>query len=449
MDSNILYLNLFVIFILSLIIAATLITKKENLKARLSFCFFFLNIILVCCINLITFYFGNHKLIFVQITFGGLALLYGPMLLQYVFFSLNQKLPKYWSLNYWLVFIISLSGIYYLYIPESTQKQYLQEMIDGLHVPTILLSVLVLFHSIFYFIYVRIFLNKFKVDPNDIQMVIKEKWTSNFVNYMIVCNVTIIVFYLVAAVFYVELLIFADLVIVPIIILAIYSFIVIKSSQQHKEAEFKYVLSQVENQNKLLQQRLSISRDLHDNIGSQLTFIISSVDNVKYAFDIEDNHLENRLNKISEFAKGTIVELRDTVWALNSNKMVFEDLEARINNFIEKAKVSNEHVLFTFIIDEKLKLKELNAIEGMNVYRTIQEAIHNAFKHANASNITIEATESNGLKKIKITDDGIGFDMDQVEKGSGLNNMKKRIEQIGGKLELSSNKQGTTVEFVV
>ena len=336
-----------------------------------------------------------------------------------------------------------------MYIPESTQKQYLQEMIDGLHVPTILLSVLVLFHSIFYFIYVRIFLNKFKVDPNDIQMVIKEKWTSNFVNYMIVCNVTIIVFYLVAAVFYVELLIFADLVIVPIIILAIYSFIVIKSSQQHKEAEFKYVLSQVENQNKLLQQRLSISRDLHDNIGSQLTFIISSVDNVKYAFDIEDNHLENRLNKISEFAKGTIVELRDTVWALNSNKMVFEDLEARINNFIEKAKVSNEHVLFTFIIDEKLKLKELNAIEGMNVYRTIQEAIHNAFKHANASNITIEATESNGLKKIKITDDGIGFDMDQVEKGSGLNNMKKRIEQIGGKLELSSNKQGTTVEFVV
>ena len=90
------------------------------------------------------------------------------------------------------------------------------------------------------------------------------------------------------------------------------------------------------------EQRLNISRDLHDNIGAQLTFIISSVDNIKYAFDITNEKLDSKLNNISSFAKDTIVELRDTIWAMNSNEISFEDLEIRINNYIEKAKEAKD-----------------------------------------------------------------------------------------------------------
>lgn len=449
MDSNILYLNLFVIFILLLIIAATLITKKENLKARLSFCFFFFNIVVSCCCNLITYYYGNHRLIFVQVSFAGLALLYGPMLLQYVFFTLGQKLPKYWMLNYWIVLIVFLAGLYYLFIPEPLQKKYFQQMVDGVYLPTVLLNVLSLFHSIIYFVYVRIFLNRFKVDATDIQLFIKEKWTSNFVNYMILCNVVIIVYYVIATIFYADLLVFGDLVIVPLIILAIYSFIVIKSSQQHKEAEFKYVLSQVESQNELLQQRLSISRDLHDNIGSQLTFILSSVDNIKYSLDIQDNHLDQKLSNISDFAKDTIVELRDTVWALNTTEMLFEDLEMRINNFIEKAKISRDLIQFSFKTDESLKTLQLSSIEGMNIYRTIQEGVHNAFKHAHATAISIEVIALDKQKKITITDNGKGFEPLAVVRGEGISNMKKRMAQIGGTFSIISDKQGTTIEILI
>jgi signal transduction histidine kinase len=56
----------------------------------------------------------------------------------------------------------------------------------------------------------------------------------------------------------------------------------LKNKQQHQEFELKSAMAQIESQNKLQEQRLSISRDLHDNIGAQLTFIISSLENTKF-----------------------------------------------------------------------------------------------------------------------------------------------------------------------
>jgi tetratricopeptide (TPR) repeat protein len=110
----------------------------------------------------------------------------------------------------------------------------------------------------------------------------------------------------------------------------------LKNKQLKKENELKDAIIKIETQNKLQEQRLRISRDLHDNIGSQLTFIISSIDNLKYGFDIKNNLLNNKLASISSFTKETIYELRDTIWAMNKNEITFEDLQTRISNFIDK-----------------------------------------------------------------------------------------------------------------
>jgi signal transduction histidine kinase len=223
----------------------------------------------------------------------------------------------------------------------------------------------------------------------------------------------------------------------------------LKNKQQEQEFELKSAISQIETQNKLQEQRLGISRDLHDNIGSQLTFIISSVDNVKYAFDIDNPKLDDKLTNISSFAKETIIELRDTIWAMNSNEISFEDLEARIHNFIEKAKEAKDEIQFSFKIDATLKDTKLSSIEGMNIYRTIQEAINNAIKYAQATSITIEVKKLETQIQIKIHDDGIGFDQVLIEKGNGLKNMQKRIEDIGGVFGLLSSKEGTQIEIFI
>ena len=217
-----------------------------------------------------------------------------------------------------------------------------------------------------------------------------------------------------------------------------------KNKQQEQEFQLKNAITKIETQNKLQKQRLTISRDLHDNIGAQLTFIISSIDNIKYAFPIKDLKLNQKLGTISEFTKATILELRDTIWAMNSNEITFEDLHSRILNFMEKAQQLQENINFKFIIHPNLEAIKLSSVVGMNLYRTIQEAVNNAIKHALAKNISIEINSDNQFITILIADDGIGFDQEFIIKGNGLLNMEKRIEEIGGSIRFGKNENGGT-----
>ena len=219
-----------------------------------------------------------------------------------------------------------------------------------------------------------------------------------------------------------------------------------KNKQMEQEFELKTVIAKIEMQNKLQDQRLRISRDLHDNIGSQLTFIISSVDNIKYAFDISNQKLETKLTNISVFAKETILELRDTIWAMNANEISFEDLENRIRSYIEKAKVATNEINFSFTIEVCLVRHKFTSVQGMNIYRVIQEAINNTLKYANATDILIKINKKEDLIKISIQDNGSGFDLETIDKGNGLLNMQKRMEEIGGNLTINSTNVGTVID---
>lgn len=224
----------------------------------------------------------------------------------------------------------------------------------------------------------------------------------------------------------------------------------LKNKQQVQEFELKSAIAKIETQNKLQEQRLQISRDLHDNIGSQLTFIISSVDNIKYAFELKNSKLDRKLSNISSFAKSTIFELRDTIWAMNNSEITFEDLQTRIHNFVEKAKEAKHDIVFNFSIEKDLQFLKFTSIEGMNIYRTIQEAINNSMKYADAKNINIQAKQGSNSIKIKITDDGKGFDKETIEEGYGLKNMQKRIEEIGGKFSIDSTAaSGTKINITI
>ncbi|MBK9223842.1 MAG: ATP-binding protein [Flavobacterium sp.] len=138
--------------------------------------------------------------------------------------------------------------------------------------------------------------------------------------------------------------------------------------------------------------------------------------------------MDTKLQGISAFARSTILELRDTIWAMNNNEIHFEDLRARILDFIEKAKIAKEDIDFKFTIEDSLHQEKLSSITGMNIYRTIQEAVNNAIKYADASLITIEVKTIEDKITIYIQDNGKGFEEDKVEKGNGLLNMQRELK---------------------
>ena len=223
-----------------------------------------------------------------------------------------------------------------------------------------------------------------------------------------------------------------------------------KIRQQKRESDLQLAIKTIENQNKLQEQRLAISRDLHDNIGSQLTFIISSIDTTKMFLGDENKKLSERLAQINAFTKDTILELRDTIWAMNNSQIGLEDLQTRILNFIDNAGFATEKISFKFQNKiNNFNQYTLNSKNGMHVYRILQEAINNAIKHANASFISIKLSEEKKHICLQIKDNGQGIDASGNSYGNGLKSMQNRAKDMGGELSIVSAESGTTIQLKI
>ena len=216
-----------------------------------------------------------------------------------------------------------------------------------------------------------------------------------------------------------------------------------KQLQLIAENQLKDQIAQVKIQNELHEERLRISRDLHDNIGSQLTFIISSVDNMRHLFKSADEKLNNKLSDVSTFTRTTITQLRDTIWALNKDEISFEDLKLRLYNYIENANLAQEQTTFEFSSDLKSDI-QLNSIQGVSIYRVVQEAINNAMKYSAATSVQLNISEKEKEIILSIKDDGIGFNLAEIQLGNGLENMKNRSAAINAQFEINSKPQKGT-----
>ena len=225
----------------------------------------------------------------------------------------------------------------------------------------------------------------------------------------------------------------------------------LKNRQQAKEFELNNALVKIETQNKLQEQRLRISRDLHDNIGSQLTFITSSLDNLKYGMKNVDSAVESKITEIGSFTKSTINELRDTIWAMNKEYIDLDDLEGRMGNLMEQARLASPDIQFSLSIDPSIdRGHTFTSVEGVNLYRIIQEAVNNAIKYAEASQIYLEMSQVKGGVQMEIRDNGNGFNPARQSMGNGLRNMKKRAIDVGATLNISSKAgQGSSVLLVL
>jgi NarL family two-component system sensor histidine kinase LiaS len=80
----------------------------------------------------------------------------------------------------------------------------------------------------------------------------------------------------------------------------------------------------------------------------------------------------------------------------------------------------------------------------VTLFRVAQEALANVARHSQARHVTVELFNKDDEILLRIEDDGVGFDLVQVEKGIGLDSMRERLEAVGGHLSISSGRSNGT-----
>jgi len=187
-----------------------------------------------------------------------------------------------------------------------------------------------------------------------------------------------------------------------------------------------------------------LSRDLHDNLGSQLTWLSNTINQLERSQD-ENQPIEKRLSQLKEGSSELMQTLRETIWILNKDKISCVDL------FDKVVSLAARHVEacppMQLLTEENISSNiELNSGQALQIFRICQEAINNSCKHSQASELTIKASSSANNFAITVSDNGKGFDMGNENPGHyGLQNMKERAKESSLDLNISSSPNKGTI----
>ncbi|HEX6846815.1 MAG TPA: two-component regulator propeller domain-containing protein [Chitinophagaceae bacterium] len=214
--------------------------------------------------------------------------------------------------------------------------------------------------------------------------------------------------------------------ILSVILLALFFFI----GNQLSKRRYRLKLRHLEEEYRLQLERERIARELHDNVGSQLTYLINKIDD-DYVKLAEKNEAE----KLSGVARGAMQELRETIWALDKKEVHWDDLHNKIRQLILLYKRENHQVELDWQADTA---PPLNPSAALNIYRIIQEALNNIEKYSHATVVKVTVAHRDNDTYVEIFDNGKGFDPEKTEKGYGLKNIRKRAEELNGHLQIQS-----------
>jgi two-component system, sensor histidine kinase LadS len=221
-------------------------------------------------------------------------------------------------------------------------------------------------------------------------------------------------------------------------------FQLMKAIQERQEQLAAQAKQQVQDE------RERISRELHDNVGARLTHLITQIDHAEFRLgrDKTEKSVENTLNRLEtlgENARDTMNVLREAIWAVKEESISVENFSAKISGYLQQQ--------FSDNLDFEVNLKEKNKMmltpgQALNLFRIVQEACQNTFKHASATQIYITITTDGRNLCIVIKDNGKGFDpsVSNGNEHNGLRNMKHRAIEIGANFEIQSSlNKGTEV----
>ncbi len=178
--------------------------------------------------------------------------------------------------------------------------------------------------------------------------------------------------------------------------------------------------------------RTKISADLHDDVGSLLTGL-SMQSEILGKNAPED--IKPKLERVSELSRSAMLKMRDAVWVMDARKDNWQSLIDRINEFAAEhlgAKELNYNLKHTNPSNEE----EIEGLTRQHLYLIVKEAITNILKHSNADTVAIDLSKNKSEIALSIKDNGMVAS--QGTAGLGVSNMKQRIEELSGKLDITT-----------
>lgn len=194
--------------------------------------------------------------------------------------------------------------------------------------------------------------------------------------------------------------------------------------------------------------RNRIASDLHDEVGSNLNSIAIFTELLRKKV-ADDASLLPILDRITSNSEETVTLMRDTVWAINPENDSTEKLVERMRAFGVEI-LAAKGIPFHFTVHDLKSSDGLSMEQRRSLYLVYKEAVNNIVKHAEAKNAECTLKKEEGVLKIRIKDDGKGFDPSATFEGNGLRNFTTRGRDENMRVSVTSKPgEGTTVTVEV
>ncbi len=193
--------------------------------------------------------------------------------------------------------------------------------------------------------------------------------------------------------------------------------------------------------------RNRIAADLHDEVGSSLSSI-HMLSRMAAQQAATGNTPTEILGRVGTHAQETMDKMSDIVWMIKPGETEAANLKQRLEHFAFEL-CDSQNIKAEMQLDELDKWK-LSMNERKNVYLISKEALNNAVKYAEATAIRAVAVTKAKSRSIEIIDNGRGFNLDETERGNGLDNMYNRATEMKGKLNIETSPgHGTTIQLIL
>ena len=194
------------------------------------------------------------------------------------------------------------------------------------------------------------------------------------------------------------------------------------------------------------QERQHISRELHDDLGQELTTHMLALRDLQNDLTVPVETVFERLQTLYDQAFNILGKVRNM--AHNLRPPVLDTLGLKVAMQTYCAEFTRRTSLpVTFEVDEDLP--SLPDIYNISLYRVLQEALTNIVKHAQASQVWADLTMEDRIISLTVQDNGHGFDTENIKSnGIGLTGLRERMTLAGGKFNISSSPVRGTVVLV-